>query len=633
MNKLFLTIFIILFGLTSAFATSNTPLLPSIEWQKRELENELSAKIEKKIKPILKDYNYYFNIVITTLPAQKPNFKSMSGRKVAEIKHSNKKAEPSQSDYIVFNKFALEVPSVSKINGEELKENISELEYVWNFNESMDIFNNLSDIEITFYLSDKIDETLRDGLQKIIRNINFGLTDVEPAFTFNYENLDFLDSKIAANGEKISQTIAGEKAKTMMDELARYSTAIGLIVATLILGMFALLLMNKYSELNRAGGSSASAPKEEGHDKEKDADLKSVMADQANNPKEESGFERFGQYFAKDPINASLLLKKWIKSNTTNHKKILFGLVKVSENEKLAKFFESISLAERQRWKEILNDQEAYVSDVKEVNEMISTEIIEDMIVPNAVEDKELLTMLLSLTDENAANFIQKDTKYGVYLVEILNPKNLTNIFNYLSPQKVKEAVAQSIETNIDQFNENITAFKAALLPYTATGKENSYLKKMENLITLSNSYTDKALYDALKAYGDKKLISKLARDFYPTFLIPSLNSADLGILLNNYPNASKIKLIYSFDKAAADKFLDSIQSESLKDMIQMELESIGFNKDLQEEIASNKEQIWNEFAMHARNVIRDEYNSHKPFGLKIDQWLEVSEEENQAAA
>jgi len=36
---------------------------------------------------------------------------------------------------------------------------------------------------------------------------------------------------------------------------------------------------------------------------------------------------------------------------------------------------------------------------------------------------------------------------------------------------------------------------------------------------------------------------------------------------------------------------------------------------------------------MHARNVIREEYNSHKPCGLKIDQWLEASEEEKQVAA
>lgn len=622
MNKIIIYFSILLFSFSSVAKELPMGSMPSLEWQKRELEKELSTKIDQKLGTVFHGQKYYYNINISTLPLKKPNFKQIEASKVPPVKHSNKKAEAVNNDYIVFNKFALEVPSISLLNSDNVKEHISELEYIWKYNESIDIFNNLDSVEISFYFDEKIPEAKREQIKKMIETINFGLPDIIPSFNYSYSNLNFMATETSKKIDDAKDKKEAEAKAKDMEGFGNYALAFSLILASIILGIFGLMLINKYAQIKKPSSEAQTA---NSNNDKNNSDKDAATLNQANTEtaeNEESGFHRFVEYLEKTPNRASLLVKKWIKANDDQSAQALYGLVKMLDNDRLKIIFQNISQTERENWKNILNQPSAITDDLKVVGQFISNEIVDDMIVPNIVEDEELLDQLISLSDEKAASFLKENKDYAPYLINILNTKSVNGIFTYLRPVEIKEVLKASSTVNMDHFKNIVDNFKESLSPFIGTENTKIHLRKIAQLISLSNAFTDMAFYEALKEEKEENLIFEVAKNYYPSQLILNLDQTLLGKIITNYPNVKKTKLIYSLSDDKQKLLTDAISIESMKEMILMEIESIEFNQQLKAEIINSKEDIWNEFVLYSREIIKSDYQNSDNYREVLAYWV-----------
>lgn len=122
--------------------------LPSMEWQKQELSEKISSKIERALKPVIGLENFYTDVEIVTSEYEKPQFnktdeelaleeaqqqkaETEEGKEANDEEEETKNEDPSKSgkitfesvdpnempkDYIVFTKLGMEAPLIDDFN-------------------------------------------------------------------------------------------------------------------------------------------------------------------------------------------------------------------------------------------------------------------------------------------------------------------------------------------------------------------------------------------------------------------------------------------------------------------------------------------------------------------------------------
>lgn len=597
-------------------------ILPSTEWQKNKLIHEISNKIERRLDPLIKDKKYLIDVSITTATPQKPDF-SLGGSKDPKknVRFSNAAPDKSNGDYIVFSKFGLEVPTIANTDKTQ-NDQKSEYEYLWKYNQSLNIFQNIDDINIKLSLTDKLPEEKRSEIQNIINKMDLGLGDIKPNYTFEFVNFDLIPES----------SLSESKQTTLIDMLSRFSNAIGLILASIVLGLIGLLLMKKFEQIKKdekakEGGQAAAsaAQPEEKKDNKNEMNISSTPNEAADT----SGIERFENYFAQNQEGAIFLVKKWINSRTEDEKKALYHLVKSLANDNLLQIFERISLKERETWKQTLSEVKVQEFDAKATDQFISTQVVEEMIVPNMTDDQDLQEMLINLNDSNAAQFIKAQPQLGAYLVELLSNKRVSSILNFMEPMLVKKLLKSASTLTKEAIQEKIQDLKMALEPFAKMEKENPLIQKICELIPLSSVQNDEALYDALREEKAMSTIKRMAKQYYPSFLIKELPQGTLQTLLSNYPNQKKAQLIYTLDEAIKEYFLSSLgePGSTIREMIEIEMENFELDSASAAKVTSQKEVIWEEFVGHARRIINTTFEAQPEYLEVINQWIETGAE------
>ena len=628
-------IFIKPFGvLHSADIPTEGAFLTSLDWQKISLEKNISDKVSTALSRIITSKQYIVWVTINVNPPRKPRFTPTDGsggqqgdgdkKKKAKIKISDIKEENLPKDYVVFSKLGLEAPLIEDFDdfkpdkkGVQEKKGKSELpafEQLWKFNKSLDLFNNLESVKIHVRFSEKLHKDTRQTVEKIVKKINLNLNDISPDYDIKPMDMsEKLNTKDLFNNE-------------FMQFLQKFESTIGIIVAAMFLGIIAWILFNKWEKMQKektekeTGGAPLPPP---GEDEKDDEGLLAGGPFDEESSDSGKGIERFIAFLDHSPIEAIMLIKKWITTDDKMENNALRALVQQLNNEVLLQVFNSLSSEERDTWKALLEKQ-VTGKDLIATNAFISNQIVEDILVPSAIVDAEIADLLLRLTPENAAQFVKDDPELGKILMNVMNSKFVVKIIENLDEQNVELILEKSMEFKKEAVEDVLEDFKGKLAQYQDSVSKIPFMGRVVDLIGLSNPARENALFKALaQNVEEMEKLRSVAMDNFPAVLIGNLPDPILKIMLQAYPMNQKVELVSSIDENLRDKFENIFAPVGSKaaDVLAIELEKIENDINVQRKIRENGQEIWKEFVEFVRKSIKSDKENAGTYDSMVSQW------------
>lgn len=614
-------------------------VLASTEWQKVELEKKLKDQVDEVLRGTLKKDQYFVDVKLDVSEPTQPDFMLTPPPPVKEkVRFSTKTPDAASADYIVFQKLGLEAPIVSEFK-QPKKGKKSEFELLWKYNQSLNIFNNLNAIDIKVSVDNRLSEQTIESAKKALNQINFNLSrGIQPSISVE---------TVAMLNEFKEKPKMGLFEK--LEWFSKFATMIGLLGATLLAAIFALILFKKYAELKKE--ELAALANQKNQKEEKDADKKEKTEQPVPAPAAEesqadviySGIERFKKFFMKSPTEASIMLKRWLKTGDEYEQQALCALVQFLENDDLMNVFTLLSNEDREAWKKVLATTELQ-DNLKEISEFISEQVIEEIIVPQKFVDEELSDLLLSISEEQAARFIEEDTEFGTMLLNIMNVKFVSKILSNLSSDLSNTALTKSFENSEDFIKESIETFKNKLKEYVILRVENPFLDRVMQLIPMADVKSEKPLFNSLieKEYFNE--LEKIAKKFIPAEIIASLSTELIGELIEYYTMSKKTELVASIeDEELKQKIIDSFApaGSTAKEMLSIELENYESDLNLVKHIKENKDSIWQEYIDHCRKHLSEDVKFEERKDQLVKDWVSAkkgkepnsdTQESNQAA-
>lgn len=693
--------------------------LPSIEWQKQELEDNIHKKLVNSLKPIIKSNEYLIDIQIEATPPEKPEFNKTDEEaaldaavaeseakkkeeeanktdeeKAAEAAAKEKKAQEEKEkaedknkvrlsdtdpkdipeDSVLFSKLGLEAPLIddfndfqpdgkiilsmaqadpekdnliesqkakiekaqekldaAKVKEEELRRKLqalntkpkpSAVEQLWKYNESVDIFKNLKSVKIKVQLNEELAQDTRDTISNVLNSINFNLGKVKPQLTIEYVNMK----------EKFKSDVLPTKLKDIIDYASKFSVALGLLLSALLLALVAFVIFRMYKSLKEneqpqqaAGGAGGPGAAEAAKDDEDEGEMGGAFSMGGEDMQGGlNGIERFRTFLSKNETEASMLIKKWIKSAEKDEQNALRAVVQQLDNSELVKIFEQLSPDERSEWKKYL-DKAVDGEGLKRANLFISTQIVEEIIVPAAITDPEAQDLLLKIKPEQAAKFVQENPELGKILMNVMNTKFVSKIIDNLESSYIDNIIDSSIDFDNSDIETQLDKFKAKLAEYQDEKKRIPFLERVQELIPIASPSRENSLFKALAKSGDQEAMYKLASQYFPAVLVPELPVNFLKTILQQYPMGPKIEMLLSIDETLKDHFVGIFAPEGSKanDMLQLEFEKAENDISVQRRVRNEGEEIWKEFVDFSRRQIKSDKTVAGDIDSMVSEWVE----------
>jgi len=636
----FLNVFILTAN-ASEIPTSGS-FLPSLDWQKVGLEKAIGEKVRTALSRIIKSNEYLVDVEINVNQATKPKFTPQDGEDGAgdegaednkgKVKIKDILPDQLPKDYIVFSKLGLEAPLIEDFNdfkdekgkplADKKKEPLPPFEQLWKYNKSLDIFNNLESVKIYIQLSEQLHPTTRENIKKMLNALKFNLNDVTPELEITYINMQ----------EKKSGLDLPSSVGEILALISRFSNMFGLIMAAIVIGLIAFMLFNKWAKLdkdkndaqNQALAGPAPKEDEEEEDDKAAAGLPPGPFDQENTSAI-AGVERYQTFLDNSPVEAVMLVKKWVASGESKEKNALRALVQQLKNDTLLKIFAKLTQEERDLWKSFL-DKQVIGNDLLETNAFISNQIVEDILVPSAIVDAEACDTLMRINPERAAQFVKENPDLGKILMNVMSSKFIAKILENLDEEYVELAIARGMEYRREDVGQMLSEFKSKLAKYKEQKTRIPFLEKILDLIPISMPARENSLFKALAQSGeDADTLKKIALQNFPAVLVPVLPDKILKSALQQYPMGQKIELVSTLKEDMRDKFITLFAPKGSKasDMLTLELEKIENDLAIQRKIRETPDVVWKEFVDYTRKIIRNDKINSSDYDNMVTQWAD----------
>jgi len=282
MNKLLLII-ILVFSLSSFAQTA-------LEWQKVQMEEGISSKVNLAVSKVLKSNQYMVEVEVKVSDPGPPNFDDMQkvGLKISDVDFDD-----SKGDYIAFSKVGLEVPVIEKYHND----NQQKLKELHRFNESYNLFKNLDTVDVKVFFSDLLPEEKINQAKKVVENLRFSTGEIKPKIKFDKMSLE-MKLKNPLKKPKNEITL-----KDILTWLSEFGDAFGLIVATVLFGLFAKKLLRLWEEIMQSmiAKREEIENSKEDESEEEETDEEGLLAmegeDNIFEDLESEDFERFKKFF------------------------------------------------------------------------------------------------------------------------------------------------------------------------------------------------------------------------------------------------------------------------------------------------------------------------------------------------
>ncbi len=670
-------------GAEDAFSVNT---ISSMGAQRLNLENSIREKIADVLDSIITKDAYTIDVLIETSDPQRPAWYQRDGEpaKKKSKKEKADKAEAKKVDeqlkkeeekeksergkirfvddnepvdegsVIIFDKLGIEAPLIDDFNdfqpdgkimltmkgGQEImpkkeepkKEVLNEVEekvafadQMWKFQNAIDIFNNLQKVKIEIGLSSALSMELRSKIESYIKKINFNLGRVKPEIKFNYILL----------GNDLKQSDWSAKLWKFFELLGKYATFLGLVVSMIIFAFFSNKLLERYFALMKENGSSDAMNIEmNAPERDEDSDDKDDIPEGRGGGGEVvpagiagfDGLKRFREYRDISPADAVILIKRWIAENSEQGKQSLKALVQRMEMKELEEIFTELSVNEKKKWQALMTEP-LNMQDLAVANDYISNQIVQNIILPSYLDDKEVFSMIYQLTPEQVVELIAKNKKAGAALINVLNTNFVMNVFKKC-PEDIKIGlVNQAMMLKPEDIKASQDNLKMELTKFVNTKTEAPFFDKIAQLIPVSLDINfESHLYSLLAKEKAFSLIKEISEKYFPASLIAELPETMLKELLQNYPLQKKVRLFLTLDDELRDELMAIFAPAGTKahDMLEMEFENIKSNEQEFNRILGAKDEYWSDFVHYVRKSIKSTKHYANEARNVVNEWSDA---------
>jgi hypothetical protein len=598
----------------------------SIQWQRIDLEKNIKEKIHDVISPIIKSGEYIIKVDVKLKDNIDPTISGGGGgpegsdnknaqKKKSKVSLTDIDPKLARADYIVFSKIGMESPIFPEenvdANGKPESEPPNIGKSLLELNKTLDLFQYIESIKINVNLDDFLGDETKDTINKLLTGLDLTFSGIKASLDITY-----LDMKEIKKGlTKIDPNL---KRKEDLELYSKFGTAVGLVLTALLLSLVGFLLFKKYSdlqerlaEINKPQETQSNNEKSE-DDKDKENEEESLSpASMTTNANEAlsnvNGIDRFRMLLKSRPQSAGIFIKKWIKDQSNNAKSALILIVQELESSELTQIFDLLNLNDREEWKGKL-DKVLTPEEEKQAHYFINTDIIQEQIVPSLVTDEDAIDLLLTLTPEKAAEFIQAENQFAPILMNVMTSSFINQMIKNFDAPLAEKVITQSVFIDKDTLISNIESFKEKLTPFANVQKRSQFLSKILEMLPEAGPSTEEALFKGIAVSGSLDLLLQNFKVQFPNSLLGQLSDEALSKALQTYSRTKRVELIVISDENTANKMMNLIAPENTKarDMLNLDLEK--FSDELaKKRLLDKKEDVHSDYLKHVRSLIRND--------------------------
>lgn len=699
-----ISLFLILISSLVWANNGNIKMMPSLEWQKQNLETSIRGKIRHVLQSVIKDNQYILDIEVLTKSEVEPQFyESQKNNKPlgelstvddvtkteddklkddlsaaqkekdiskALIKFDDVNPTEDMGDIVTFSKFGIQAPLIDdfkdfrpdgkiiltmKNGGDEaqidkikekfakkekefeeqlkkIQNDISPIEQMWKYNNSVDVFKNLRAVNITIRLSSDLTPEISVAVKTYVRSIKYNLGKIVPAVKFETALL---------GADTLVPTMI-DRVKEILNYFGKVSTFFGIILGIILFGFIGKSLINKFFELSAAQSNAQTIKLEGSHEQNKDDEdsLNDATAmgggDSSSELSDEfCGVERFKSYSKSSVSDAALLVKSWLSDVTNESKRALRALVQQLENTDLTEVFATLTDRERNEWKDLLS-KPLSTADLTLANKFISNEVVHRIIIPNVITDTETFDLIVKIRPEQVTDLIKKKPEISSILLNVLNTSFLNKVLNYCDEETRDQIVDSAFEIREADIVKAQGTLKESLREYVTTFDKIPFIDKVVTILPDARRDIEQSLYLKLYKNTSVKRIKEVAIQSFPSFLIESFDEPVLKAFLSEFSLVDKVKMLLTIDEETRNKFMDiyAPSGSKVSDLLSLEFEDYENNEKELKKLHANKEEHWKTFVHFVRSKIikdKDILNSAEDV---IDTWtssLEANSDDSEA--
>lgn len=612
------------FTITLAFANDEKPL----RWQQLELEDRLVNYMNNYLSRILEKDDFYIHLKVNTrnqdVSLPKHNFKFKN--KVKNSKFIKGSDAVSGGDLLALDKLGLFAPKFGDAEGGFDKEyNLKLLQYKSkierDWSEKTNLFKFVDEIIVNIAfrktVSDEKVKSISELATKALPNLG------EIKFSIETYKVEFLPNKVALQ----------KKNENKLGEFLVKSSAWGIILATIIASLTAVVLFAKYRKLKEFLVEAEAAQNENFSNGGANKVEKTEIVDPDFRPgseqlanailEQESGVDRFVLLLEKSHGQAITLVKKWIHLGSLKSKKVLFVLSERLSVNELSKIFSDLNMEEREKMSQIsyLNFK---TKDKTEAVDYISQQILEMLLDISDVGDDELQQLLVELSPKYAAEISMNNPKLGGALVNLMGVEFLSEMFKFLSEEALSEVSSLGISLGEDEIRAAYPLLKKEISSISRGSEDNNFVNRFVDILTqvsvkqeleLTKLLIQEKKIDTLKEFS---MMTVPASQFYN---VPDdlLKNALFKLELN-----TKVEFLSSLHEEDRRKVLNKISQEGTKgrDLLTHAIETLISNQ-IQFEKVKRKQEFYFEQAVFAvRSYILALENKEDILESLSDTWL-----------
>ena len=581
-------------------------------------------KVKANLGNVLEQNQFLVEVEAKVNDPGMPNFDDIvkKGSKVSDVKFDD-----SKGDYIAFSKVGLEVPVVEEFH----KENQQKLKEMYRYSESFDIFKNLDEVKINVYLSDLLKPEQVEIAKNVVNSLKFPLGDLKPKI--NITSIKLEEKKlpppvVAPKKEEAKKKV--EEPLTLKDILtfiSRFGNAIGLVLATMILGVAAWLLMKKYFQLKK---ELEAKPEEEEVAQDLPPPLEEAMTAAAEELPSfaltsKENFARLQNFLKTQPNESMVMIKNWINNSTEENELALKGLAQQLSDEELISLFSGLNDQERDKWRSsldvFLNEEQLFAS-----NLYMSEEVVRTMVDPGKVKDIELIDLVLSLPLDVSCRFVVERVEQGKILMNLLTPPQITKILNRLTEKDGDLVLANSLDCDFAAIRDNFAQFKADLKDYVNVQKHRPFNSKIIQMVGEFNPLKESMLYSLLAKSGMQDEMFKTARVNLPYDCITRLPRELIKDFMQAYPINKKVQFLSVCGEEMKADLLKAFadQGSTARQMLDLEFENLNSDKATVARLQIQKDLVVKEFVTFVRQYLGSHKETEQDVEFAVRDWIQT---------
>jgi hypothetical protein len=185
--------------------------------------------------------------------------------------------------------------------------------------------------------------------------------------------------------------------------------------------------------------------------------------------------------------------------------------------------------------------------------------------------------------------------------------------------------IMNSLDFDFSHIKDNYAEFKKTLGDFIEVTKRKPFSDKIVQMLPDFNPLKEIMLYEFLATSGMRTEMQLMAKENFPSELVSKMPKAFLKKNLQAYDKDQRVVLLASLDGEVKSNLINSFAEEgsAAREMLDLEFEEIESNQVAQAKIANRKEELWKEFVLHTRTVVKDDQVHSSDFDMIIQTWID----------